>query len=377
MTAIEIADTRLSQSEIAAALRVLRSGALRQGAECAAFEAAFAEQVGARFAVACASGSAGLHMTYLAMLQPGDEVLVPAFTFIASASMASLAGVKPVFCDIDPETLLLDLADAEARLSERTRAVCAVHLFGNPCDTQALREFAQRHELALIWDAAQAHGAVFRGQDVGSEPDAVIYSFYPTKGIFVGEGGMVCTGDAELAHELQLLRSHGEARRYEHVRLGFNYRMTDVAAAIGRAQLSRWDRMLERRRRTAGILAAGLGRLPGIRCQTVTRGGESAWHQFAVMVDPNRFGCTRDALAEALAGQGIATGIHYPRGLHRQPVFADVAAGTELPVTDAVADEVLTLPVHHGVNDNDARRIVGAVAGAYRQDTPFGRARPR
>jgi len=372
MVDIKIAETQLTEAEIAAATSVLRSGALREGAECAAFEAAFAERTDARFAVCCASGSAGLQMVYTALFSPGDEVLVPSFTFVATASMAALSGFKPVFCDIDPGTFLIDLEDAAGKLTQRTRGICAVHLFGNPCDTDAVAAFAADRGLALVWDAAQAQGARFRGKDVGASPDAVVYSFYPTKGLFVGEGGMVCTGDEGLARELRLLRNHGDEGRYHHVRLGFNYRMTDAEAAIGRAQLLRFDAMFERRAANAARLSEGLAPLPGIHLQQITEYGESAWHQFALLVDPELFGCTRDGLAGALAGAGIASGIHYPRGLHRQPAFADWVGETELPVTDTVAAGILTLPVHHGLSQDDLARIVDAVHHAQSMQTAVG-----
>lgn len=358
---ITIADTRLTENEIEAAVQVLRSGMLRQGRECEAFEAAFAARVGARFAVTCANGTAALHLAYLTFLNPGDEVLVPSFTFIATASMVTVAGGRPVFCDVDPETFLLDLEDAAAKITPRTRALAPVHLFGNVCDIHRFQALAEQHGLVLVWDAAQAHGATYQGRDVGSFGDLVCYSFYPTKNLFVGEGGMVCTDNPEYAQLLGYLRTHGQTGPYLHTLLGLNYRMTDVEAAIGREQLKRLDEMLARRRRNATLLNEGLGSLPGIRLQTVTPGTESAWHQYCILVDPQEYGKTRDELAAYLRQQGIATGVHYPRGLHQQPIFQQLYGTSCLPHTEYLAEHILALPVHHGLTDGDIGRIVEAV----------------
>lgn len=361
---IGIAEIQLTEAEIEAAVAVLRSGALRQGPECAAFEAEFAEHVGACHAVTSSSGTSALHLPYLALLEPGDEVLCPSFTFIATASMVSMAGGKPVFVDVDPETFLVDLEDAAAKTTSRTRAIAPVHLFGNPCDRRAVEDFASAHGLMIVWDAAQAHGARLDGVDVGAWGGAVAYSFYPSKNMFVGEGGMTTTDDAELDRKMRLLRSHGTAGKYNHVELGMNYRMTDVEAAIGREQLKRLDAMLARRRENADVLNAGLGQLPGVRPQSVTPGAEHAWHQYCVVIEEAEFGMDRDLLAERLKAAGVASGVHYPRGLHQQPAYIDRYGAQSLPATERVAETILALPVHHGMTPADANKVVDVVASA-------------
>ncbi len=361
---LKMADTSLTEDEIQAAVAVLRSGALRQGKQCDAFEAEFAALAGARHAVSSANGSAALHLAYMTFLQPGDEVLVPAFTFIATGSMVAAAGGRPVFCDVHPETFLLDLNDAEKKLTARTRALSPVHLFGNPCDLDAAQAFAARHRLRLVWDAAQAHGARWRGRELGGCGDFVAYSFYPTKNLFVGEGGMTCTPSEEAARRLRGLRSHGETGKYLHAMLGLNYRMTDVEAAIGRRQLLRLEAMLAARRRHAEILRRGLEPLPGLHLQQVLPGGEPGWHQFCFWVDEREFGCSRDQLAQALAAAGIDTGVHYPRGLHQQPIFRELYGDQSLPVTEKLAANILAVPVHHGLPAGGAERIVAAIAAA-------------
>ena len=361
---LAIADTSLTEAEIQAAVKVLRSGALRQGGECDAFEAEFAARVGAPYAVSSSSGTAALHLAYMTFLEPGDEVLVPSFTFIATGSVVCAAGGRPVFCDIDPETFLLDLADAERKLSPRTRAISPVHLFGSPCDVAAVHAFAAQHRLKIVWDAAQAHGARWQERELGGCADFVAYSFYPTKNLFVGEGGMTCTPRREWAERMRYLRSHGQTGRYLHTLPGLNYRMSDVEAAIGRAQLHRFDAMLAARRRHAAILRNGLSSLQGLHLQKIVPGGEPAWHQFCFRVEAGAFGCDRNQLAQKLANQGIATAVHYPRGLHQQPVFRQLYGDTSLPTTEALAESILAVPVHHGLAEDAAERIVAAMASA-------------
>jgi len=364
---IDIAEIKLSDSEIAAAVAVLKSGDLRQGRQCKAFEAEFAEKVGAKQAIASANGTAALHLAYMAFLEPGDEVLVPSFTFFATASTVALSGGVPVICDVDPETFLLDLDDATRRISPRTRVIAPVHLFGNACDADRVSAFARKHNLLTVWDAAQAHGATFKGCDVGSFGDVVAYSFYPSKNMFVGEGGMTCTDNGDLAEKMRFLRTHGQTNKYYHTMLGLNYRMTDVEAAIGREQLKRLDDMLAVRRRNADLLNETVGKIRGLRPQRVTEGCSHAWHQYCVLVDPDEFGCDRDALGAYLRECGVATGVHYPRGLHQQPIFETLYGRQEMPNTEYLAQRILALPVHHGLSVQDVETIARSVQKA--QDT--------
>lgn len=354
---IDMAEIRLTEAEIAAAVEVLRSGALRQGKQCEAFETEFAAKVGARHAIACANGSASLHLAYMTFLAPGDEVLVPSFTFIATGSMVSAAGGRPVFCDVDPDTFLIDLEDAERRVTDRTRAISPVHLFGNACDIAAVQAFARRHDLKIVWDAAQAHGATYAGRDVGSFADFVSYSFYPSKNMFVGEGGMIVTDDDALTHKLRYMRSHGQTGKYYHTMAGLNYRMTDVEAAVGREQLKRLDAMLAIRRRNFDILGRALGGNGGIALQKVTAGTEHAVHQFCLLIDESTTGVSRTSLQKHLDAKGVASGVHYPRGLHQQPVFVEQYGRIHLPTTERLAEQILALPVHHGLTEQDAEHV--------------------
>jgi len=316
---------------------------------------------GARHAVCNSSGTAALHLAYMTFLEPGDEVLVPSFTFIATATSVVAAGGRPVFCDVDPQSFLLDLQDAESRITEKTRAISPVHLYGNACNIEAVQTLARKHNLKIVWDSAQAHGATWREADVGSFGDFVCYSFYPSKNMFVGEGGMVCTDDSAMDEKLRLLRAHGDTGRYTHTQFGLNYRMTDVEAAIGRKQLSRLDDMINVRRRNAQILNDRIGGTPGITIPQADDSVSHAWHQYCILVDKNQFGRNRDELIDALAERGVSSGIHYPRGLHQQPVFIDRYGEQSLPVTESHGRHVLALPVHHGMSEEDAVYVADAV----------------
>jgi len=356
-----MAEIRLTKEEIEAAVQVLHSGALRQGKVCEYFENDFAHKTGAEYAVTCANGSAALHLAYMTFLEPNDEVLVPAFTFFATGSMVAMSQGKPVFCDIDSKTFLIDLEDAESKISSRTKAIAPVHLFGNSCDIESIKKFAEKHDLITVWDAAQAHGAEYKGHDVGSFGDFVCYSFYPSKNMFVGEGGMICTNNPEFKEKLRLLRSHGQSGKYLHTMLGLNYRMTDVEAAIGLKQLKRLDEMVTLRRRNAEMLNHGLFDTPGITPQQITSNTAHAWHQYCVVVDKEVYGCDRDALATRLNERGISTGVHYPRGLHHQPIFQELFGKVNLPKTERLAQTILALPIHHGLVLEDIKFIIAAI----------------
>ena len=358
---IQMAEAKLSREEIEAAVAVLESGALRQGKICAEFEKKFAEKVGSKFALTCSSGTAALHLAYLACLQPDDEVLVSAFTFIATASMVTMTGAIPVFCDVTPEEWVIDVKDAEAKITDKTKAIAPVHLFGNSCQVEAIGELAAEYGLKIIWDAAQAHGTRYKGADIGGLDDLVCYSFYPSKNMFTGEGGMVTTNSAELAEKIKFMRTHGQTDKYYHTMLGFNYRMTDVEAAIGLKQLERLDKMLAVRRRNGEIYNETLNRVEGIVPQLATSGCQHSFHQFCILVDPDKFGMDRNELSEKLKERDIATGIHYPRGLNRQPIFEELYGYVDLYVTDFICERILAVPVHHGLSEDQCRKVASCI----------------
>lgn len=352
----------LDEHEIEAVADVLRSGALREGPLCRTFEERFADHVGAGFAVSASSGTAALHLAYEALLNPDDEVLVPAFTFIATASMVVKSGARPVFCDVDPAMLTIDVDDARRRITPKTTAIAPVHLFGNPCDVDAVRALADEHGLKIVWDAAQAHGARYGGTDIGAFDDVVCYSFYPSKNMTTAEGGMITTNDAALAERMRLLRAHGASGKYLHTVVGYNYRLTDVMAALGLRQLESLPSWIKERRANAETLAARLRGTSGVTLPVEQPGGESSYNLYTIVVDPGVTGIDRDAFVASLQAAGIGATVHYPRPLHRQPALEAFAPSSPLPVSERLSEQVLSLPVYPGLTADEIAYVGDTVA---------------
>jgi dTDP-4-amino-4,6-dideoxygalactose transaminase len=349
---IPAAKPLVGAEERAAVDRVMRSGMLAQGPEVAAFEEEFAKLVDGRHCVAVNSGTSALHLALVAMgLEAGDEVLVPSFTFAASANAIRLAGGVPVFVDIDPRTFCLDVAAAEAAVTDRTRAVMPVHLYGHPADMTRLSLLADKHDLFVVEDAAQAVASSLNGRPVGAFGTTACFSFYPTKNMTSGEGGMVTTSDAGVARLLRLLRNQGMERRYENEVIGFNNRMTDLHAAIGRVQLGKLDAWTARRQENARFLDQNLS---GVEVPYVAPGARHVYHQYTVRVT----GHDRDAFAAALHELGVGSGVYYPVPVHRLPSFG---LDLDLPETERAAREVLSLPVHPALTNDELTAVAQAV----------------
>jgi perosamine synthetase len=361
---VPIARVRLSEQEIAAAVEVLRSGHLVAGAAVQAFEQQFARFIGAQYAVAVSSGTAALHIAYLATLKPGDEVLVPAFTHISTASMVHFAAARPILCDVDRKTFTLSLKDAAQRLGPKTAALAPVHLFGNACEVDEIRAFARRNKLKVIWDAAQAHGTRYRDEDVGRFPDLVTYSFYPTKNMTSGEGGMVVTNDKDLYERCKLLRSHGQRHGYYHESLGLNYRMPEVSGAIGLEQLKQLPSFVQKRRRNALFLDQCFSQLDGITPPFVAEGVEHSFHQYSVLLDLAQFRCSRDEFVVALKAEGVEARVHYPRALNQQPAFG---GNVRLPNCEWLSERIMSLPVHPMLLATDLEQVTDAVSRVARR----------
>ena len=350
---IPAAKPLIGDEERIAVDRVLRSGMIAGGPEVAAFERDFGDQVVAgRDCVAVSSGTAGLHLGLLAAgVGPGDEVIVPSFTFAATANAVALTGATPVFADIEPAHFCLDAGAVEAVVTERTKGIMPVHLYGHPADMTRLGAVADRHGLAIYEDAAQAHGAAWHGRPAGTFGVFGLFSLYPTKNMTSGEGGMVSCADARLARSVRLLRNQGMERRYENEVVGFNARMTDVHAAIGRAQLAKLPGWTEQRQQNAKFLDANLR---GVVLPPVADGAIHVYHQYTIRVPDDR-----DGFARALADEhGIGTGVYYPIPSHRLPSFD---RALDLPETERAAREVLSLPVHPALSADDLAAIVTAV----------------
>ena len=342
--------------------RVLRSGMVAQGPEVAAFEREFSEHfVGGRPVVAVNSGTAGLHLGLLAAgVGAGDEVIVPSFTFAATGNSVALTSAKPVFADIEPDTFTLDPASVEAAITDRTKGIMPVHLYGHPARMRELETIADRHGLALFEDAAQAHGASLDGRQVGTFGSFAMFSLYPTKNMTSGEGGMIAAANDAIARAARLLRNQGMERQYENEVIGFNARMTDIHAAIGRVQLTKVDAWTATRQANAAFLDANLR---GVVVPPVVEGAVHVYHQYTIRVPDDR-----DGFVKALRDEhNVGSGVYYPIPNHRLPSLAPFAPGLDLPETEKAAREVVSLPVHPSLSQADLERIVtavNAVAGA-------------
>jgi perosamine synthetase len=355
---IPISRPYLGDEEKAAVLAVLDSGMLVQGPQVAALEDEFAARIGVRHAVATASGTAALHLALLAHgIGPGDEVITSAFSFVATANAILYVGARPVFADVDEATFDLDPGRVAEAVTSRTRAVMPVHLYGLPCDMEGIMAVAGEHGLTVIEDAAQAVGAAVDGRPVGTFGTGC-FSLYATKNVASGEGGIVTTDDDGVADRVRLLRQHGMRARYAYETLGFNLRMTDLHAAIARVQLGRLDELTARRRANAAALTRAI---TSVATPTAPDGRDHVWHQYTVRV--NRTALGRDEAAHRLEAAGIGVGVFYPRGLHQLPHVRAVVGDQRLPVTERLADEVLSLPVHPALDDDDLARVAAAVNG--------------
>lgn len=344
---IPIAQPIIEEQEISAVIDVLKSGHLAQGPRVRELEERFAKFCGVKHAIATSSGTTALHIALLAHeIGSGDEVITTAFSFIASANCVLYVGGSPVFADIEPEYYTLSPADIARRITKKTRAIIPVHLFGQPCDMEAITKLAQEHNLAIIEDACQAHGAKFGNRSVGSFGTAC-YSFYPTKNMTTIEGGMITTDDPVIAKKARLIRNHGSHQRYLHESLGFNFRMTDLAAAIGLSQLSRLKTWNEIRQSNAEYLTKSLAGLSGISTPLTREDVTHIFHQYTIRVSE------RDKLVERLSDRGIGYGIYYPIPIHQQPLYRNLGYVDSLPHTEKAAQEVLALPIHPSVSRKD------------------------
>ncbi len=348
---VRAATVMFGEEEQDAVRRVLASGQVVQGREVEAFEQEFAAVVDGRDCVAVNSGTSALHLALLAAgIGVGDEVVVPSFSFAATANAVALTGARPVFADIDPVTYCLDPASVEAAVTPRTAAVMPVHLFGHPADMSRLQRVAERHGLLLVEDAAQAHGAVVEGQAAGAAGHVSGFSFYATKNMTCGEGGMVVSADEAVLRRVRLLRNQGMERQYHNELVGLNNRLTEPAAAIGRVQLGKLAGWNTRRREIAATydaLLRGLVTLPAVRQDVVP-----VFHQYTIRVEQ------RDAVLESLLGRGVEARVFYPVPIHR---LAPYRTDDALHETELAAQEVISLPIRPGMDDDDVSYVAEQV----------------
>ncbi len=344
---IPIAKPLTGEEEKKAIGEVLASGMLAQGEQVAKFEEDFAKFSDVKHAVACTNGTAALVMA-LNCLNIKGKVLVPSFTFIASVTSILGVNAEPVFVDIDPKTYCLDVEDCEKKLTKDVEAIMPVHLYGQCANMDKVMEFATRNELHVIEDACQAHGAEWNNKKAGSFGDAACFSFYPTKNMTTAEGGMITTNNDMLAARMRAFRDHGQAKRYLHTTLGYNFRMTNIHAAIGIEQLKKLPSFIEARRKNAEYFDTHLN--PD--APYVHPKAKHVYHQYTIRVPE------RDAFAQHLNSNGVGYGIYYPIGAHKQPI---INSNANLPETDNACDEVISLPVHPGLKKKDLETIMEVV----------------
>ena len=354
---IPISKPYIGETEKKAVMEVLDSGMLAQGPRTAKLEERFAQLCGVKHAIATTSGTTALQVALLAHgLGPGDEVITTPFTFIASANSILFTGARPVFVDIDETTFNIDPALIEKAITPRTKAILPVDLYGYVCDMGALQAIADKHGLKIIEDACQAVGATYQGRAAGSFGTGC-FSLYATKNVMSGEGGMITTQDDAVADQCRLIRNHGMRRRYYHDMLGYNFRMSDLHAAIGLAQMDRLTGFIEKRRANAAYLSANLRR---VVTPKVKEGYGHVWHQYTIRVAAQD-GRDRDAAVKQLNEAGVGTGIFYPVPAHQQGYMQETVGRVTLPVAERLAKEVLSLPVHPQLSQADLETVVREV----------------
>jgi perosamine synthetase len=364
----------VDESDIAAVVDVLRSDWLTTGPKVDKFEAAFADKVGSKEAVAVSSGTAALHTAVAALdIRAGDEVIVPAMTFAATANCVLYQEGTPVFADVNPDTLLVDPADVEAKITPRTRAVIAVDFAGQPCDYDALNDIAARHGIALLADASHALGARYINRPVGSLANLTTFSFHPVKHVTTGEGGSVTTNSSRLAHRMRMFRNHGIASDhrqrqergayfYEMTGLGYNYRLSDIQCALGLSQLRKLEEWIARRQQIAAGYDAAFGSLRALRPLRTTTSFGHAYHLYIVRLEPRRLTAGRDRIFSALRAEGIGVNVHYIP-VHLHPFYRErFGTGPGLcPAAEAAYESILSLPIFPAMTAKDVNDVIEAV----------------
>ncbi len=344
---IQIAKPLIEKEEEQAVLNVLKSGVIAQGPKTEEFERNFAEYCNAKYAVAVNSGTAALHLALMAMdIKEGDEIITTPFSFIASANCILYVGAKPVFADIDEKTFNISPESIIEKITDKTKAIIPVHLYGQPCDMKDIMKIAEDHHLLILEDACQAHGAEYENKRVGSFGDAAAFSFYPTKNMTTSEGGMITTNSKEIAEKAKIFRNHGQIKRYYHEFLGYNLRMTDICAAIGIEQLKKLDKFTQKRIENAQYLSDKLKNIKGIEVPYVAGNVKHVFHQYTIKIENGK----RDEINKKLNDAGIGTGIHYPIPINDQPFYKKMDYNAdETPAAREMAKNVLSLPIHPSV----------------------------
>jgi len=364
---IPMADPFIGEEEARAVYDVVLSGWLSAGPKVPEFERRFADLVGVHHAIAFCNGTVALHSILIALgIGAGAEVIVPDITFISSATSVLHAGALPAFVDVEAQTLGIDPDDIERRITPRTKAIMPVHYAGQSADLDPVLEIAARYNLAVIEDAAEAHAAEYKGRKVGSFGRAAMFSFTPNKNMTTGEGGIVTTNDAQLASQLRMLRNHGSSAPYVYDNVGYNYRMTEMQAALGIEQLKKLSRIITHKHALAAAYTARLEACPGIEPPTALADRTHTYQMYTIRVNPQIIPIARDQLCERLAAEGIQTRVCFP-ALHRQPIFAAYAnAHASLHNSAQIADEILSLPINGKMTDANVNFVCDCIEKAMR-----------
>jgi len=358
---------QIDEQEIKIVTQVLKSGFLTshpcKGPMVTKFESAFAKFAKVKHAIAVNSGTAALHMALLAAgTTSGDEVIVPSFTFVATAEAVALIGARPVFVDIDPTTYNISPEKVEEAITNKTKAIIPVDLYGLPADMKAISKIAKKHDLTIIEDSAQAHGALCKGKSPGAFADMACWSFYASKNMTTGEGGMVTTNSDEFAERLRSIRVHGEKESYVSSMLGHNYRMPEIEAAIGYVQLQKLPKFLEKRRRNAELLTERLREVKDLQLPTEPPGYKHSWYLYTVRLR-NADATARSRILEELRKRGIGASVYYSTPVHLMPYYRQFGK-YRLPETEKAAQQVLSLPVHPGVTSSQIEHIAASTMKA-------------
>lgn len=355
----------IGEEEIQAVVKVLRSGILTEksghGPFASKFENAFADYIGSKFAVSFNSGTSALHAALLAAgVGPKDEVIVPSFTFVATAEVVVLTGARPIFVDIDPKTYCMDPEEVKHAISGRTKAIIPVHLYGHPCDMDPLIECAHEHGIIVIEDAAQAHGAEYKGKKAGVLGDLACFSFYATKNMTTGEGGMITTNSEEFMEKIRLIRSHGEKEPYKSVMIGHNYRLPEIEAAIGLVQLRKLPKFLETRRKNAMFLMKELVSVESLQMPVEYKGYKHSWYLFTIRLKGAN-SKIRNKMVKKLREEHVGAEVYYPIPIHKMPYYHELFGKVNLPETEEATQQAISLPVHPAIREVELDHIVNAV----------------
>lgn len=367
---INISKPDIGRDEISAVTKVLKSGMIVQGPVTTKLEEKFAKYCGTKYAVAFNSGTAAIHAGLYALgIGPGDEVITSSFTFVATANPILMQGAKVIFADVLEEDFNIDPADVKKKISKKTKAIIPVDLYGQIYNWPAIRKIVRQHNLKILEDACQAVGAKYKGKKAGNFGDISAFSLYATKNIMSGEGGLITTNNLELYKKCKMFRHHGQSadKKYQYLDLGYNYRITDICAAIGLEQLKKADRFNRQRIKNAAALSKGLQGIPGLILPKVKDGFTHVFHQYTIRVTSD-FGQSRNDLLKSLERKGINCGIYYPKPLHLYHHFQRRGfRQNNFPVAERVSNQVLSLPVYPLLREKEINQIIKAIKSIYNE----------